>query len=300
MAKITLDEAVSKLKSGIPVALPTETVYGLACPINNISSVKKVFELKGRPLEDPLIVHASNFDMASSLFENTHPDIKKLGKKFWPGPLTLIYKKAPFVSDLITASLDSVAVRIPQNKFFRKVIDSVGVPLAAPSANIFKKVSPTSADHILKTFPGIDVLDGGETSIGIESTIYDVQNQMILRPGDITHKDIETLLKKKITYSEKLKTPGSEVDHYQAESPIYIFEDEEALQSFAKREKQALIVDLENDPKKAAQSLYKKIRANDKKNHIICFYFSKEWKNEEWFGVKNRLLKASTKWIKDL
>ncbi|MGH1467869.1 MAG: L-threonylcarbamoyladenylate synthase [Bdellovibrionales bacterium] len=154
MGLITIDEAIKLLKAGTPVALPTETVYGLACPINQPAALKKVFEIKKRPLNDPLIVHVSDTEMARTLFKEPSVDFDKLASAFWPGPLTLISKKnKELVSDLITSNLESVAIRIPASELFREIIKKTGAPLAAPSANMFKKVSPTTAEHVLETLP---------------------------------------------------------------------------------------------------------------------------------------------------
>lgn len=299
MPLVSFDEALQRLKSGSPVALPTETVYGLAAPIDQTKTLQKIFELKGRPLSDPLIVHASNLEMALSLYENPSDEITTLAQNFWPGPLSVVSTKKSSVSDLITAGLPKVAVRIPQSPLFRQLIEDVGVPLAAPSANLFKKVSPTQAEHVLETFPGVDVLDGGSAQVGIESTIYDLEDSLILRPGQVTASDLESVLNKKISYSERLKTPGSEVDHYQTKSPIYVFEDHDELKDFLSLNSKACEVLIPPAPEEAQQKLYGLIREADKKSEALALYFSPDWSGESWFALKNRLKKASTKWYKE-
>lgn len=297
MGIVDLVQAVKLLKVGTPVALPTETVYGLACPIDQAESVKKVFSIKKRPLNDPLIVHVSNLDMALKLFDKPSEDLVTLAKHFWPGPLTLIYKKNnKLVSDLITSNLESVAVRIPQSKLFREVIEKTGAPLAAPSANLFKKVSPTSAQHVLKTLPAVDVLDGGEADIGIESTILDVETLTVLRPGKITAQQIEDLLSKTVCYKKQTHVPGSESDHYQPGTPVYVFNFKKSLNGFMTKNN-SVELKLSSDSKIASKNYYSKLRELDGKATYICIYYNPNQSSEEWTGLKNRILKSSSKWM---
>lgn len=300
MSLVSTDQAVGLLKNGSPVALPTETVYGLASPINNANSLKKVFKIKKRPLSDPLIVHAANIEMALSLFEDPSEKLKKLADHFWPGPLTLVAKKnKDLVSDLITSNMNTVAVRIPQSEVFRTVIEKVNTPLAAPSANLFKKVSPTTAQHVLDTLPGVPVLDGGSSDIGIESTIFDVENNLILRPGHITHSDIEKVILKAVYYTEQDFIPGSEKDHYQPETPVLVFESKDELTSFLKENKNATELKLSSDPKTASKDFYKNLRVLDQEDtSSICIFCDSSWESEKWIGLKNRILKASSGWKK--
>ncbi len=297
MGKIKLSQAVELIKSGTPVALPTETVYGLACSIEQKAAIKKVFSLKKRPLNDPLIVHASNIEMALNLFNEPSENLIKLAEHFWPGPLTLIYKKnKALVSDLITSNLESVAVRIPQSKLFRDVIEKVNSPLAAPSANLFKQVSPTSAEHVLKTLPDVDVLDGGPSDIGIESTILDVENLTILRPGQITAKQIKAVIKQSVVYKDQKHVPGSESDHYQPKTPVYVFNSQESLDGFMTKNS---CIELKLDPslKISSATYYSKLRELDGQASYICLYYNPNQSSEEWLGLKNRILKSSSKWM---
>jgi len=300
MSVVSVEQAVELLKSGTPVALPTETVYGLAAPIDQPEALKKIFEIKKRPLSDPLIVHVSSSEMAETVFESFDSDLNQLTKTFWPGPLTLVAPKNKVrVSDLITSGIPTVAVRMPDSKIFREIIEKVGSPLAAPSANLFKKVSPTTADHILQTLPEVHVVDGGACKVGIESTIYDVANKQILRPGDITHSQIEVALGLKITYTEKDFTPGSEKEHYRPNSPVLVFENRSDLKKAFKSKKLSAELELNPDPKLAAKNFYKDLRAYDEtKCSQICVYFDSSWTQPEWNGLKNRLLKTATTWIK--
>ncbi len=298
MGLVTLKKAIQLLKSGTPVALPTETVYGLAAPINQPDALKKIFKIKKRPLSDPLIVHACDLRMALKLLKNPSPVFKKLAHTFWPGPLTLVCKKNNyFVSDLITSGLESVAVRIPQSDLFQKVIKEVGSCLAAPSANIFKKTSPTSAQHVLKTLPQVDVLDGGRCDIGIESAILDVDTLTILRPGQITNTDIEKALGLKISYKEQSHMPGSESNHYQPDTPVYVFSSQKSLNKFSK-ENDSIQLFLNKSAKKSSHNFYDDLRQCDGKAKYIIIYFNPNWVDKSWIGLKNRIQKASSKWTR--
>jgi L-threonylcarbamoyladenylate synthase len=298
MSLVNIDQAVDLLKDGHPVALPTETVYGLASPINNKDALQKVFELKKRPLTDPLIVHAANIEMALNLFENPSKRLKKLAEHFWPGPLTLVAKKnKSMVPDLITSNMDTVAVRIPQSKIFREVIKKVNTPLAAPSANLFKKVSPTTAQHVLNTLPNTPVISGDDSEIGIESTIFDVGQSIILRPGHITHSDIEKVILKAVYYNEQDFTPGSEKDHYQPNTPVLVFENKEQFNDYLQKNKTSVALSLNSNPELAAKNFYKQLRDLDKETtSFICIFYDKAWDTEKWTGLKNRILKASKEW----
>jgi len=299
MSVVSPNQAVELLKKGKPVALPTETVYGLAAPIDQASALESVFRLKGRPLSDPLIVHVSSLDMAARVFKNFNQDLKKLASAFWPGPLTLVSQKnCTLVPDLITAGFETVAVRMPRSQIFLDVIEAVGSPLAAPSANLFKKVSPTSAEHILQTLPGVPVVDGGSSDVGIESTIYDLASKTILRPGDITHEQIEAVLKSSVTYTEKDFTPGSEKEHYRPDTPVVVFENLEQLKTELVLKKNAVQITLGDDAKKAAQTFYNDLREKDQLGCTqIYIFFDPKWTDVSWLGLKNRLIKTASKWI---
>lgn len=186
-------------KSGL-VAFPTETVYGLGAIALDPKAVKKIFEVKGRPTDNPLIIHIADKKEVHRLVKEVPKEAEKLINKFWPGPLTIILKKSEIVPDIVTANLDSVAIRMPANKIALALIKEAKVPVAAPSANLFSKPSPTSAEHVIQDLYGkIDVIiDGGKTKIGVESTIIDltINPPMLLRPGKITLEKLEKVLGK--------------------------------------------------------------------------------------------------------
>lgn len=193
------EDAAFWLSQGEPVALPTETVYGLAADAMNTSAVEKVFECKGRPKTNPLIVHIEDHEQMRSLafVDGAAAD---LASAFWPGPLTLILKKKDCISDTITAGSRFVALRSPRNSLFKEVLRLLKVPLVAPSANKFKEVSPTTAAHVLNGLGGkiAYILDGGMCTYGLESTIISLADSdpKILRPGPISISEIEGVIGK--------------------------------------------------------------------------------------------------------
>jgi len=194
--------AVALLKAGQCVAVPSETVYGLAANALDAVACRRIFEIKGRPLIDPLIVHCA--DLASALhYASFSPQAKALAAAFWPGPLTLVLPKTNLIPDLVTAGLPSVALRVPSRQVFRDLLSALPFPLAAPSANPFGYVSPTRAEHVLQTLSGRlpAVIDDGPCQHGVESTIVDLRvpsAPRLLRPGPISRQAIEAILKTKL------------------------------------------------------------------------------------------------------
>ena len=182
----SVNEAAQLLNNGEIVAIPTETVYGLAANALNEDAVKKIFIAKGRPADNPLIVHISRFEDIFSLAREIPKEAKILAKRFWPGPLTMILKKTDLVPKIVTAGLDSVAIRLPDSLKTRELIEKLGYPLAAPSANLSGCPSPTSYEHVLNDLEGkiSAVLKGENCSVGVESTVVDLTSDPIclLRP----------------------------------------------------------------------------------------------------------------------
>ena len=192
------EKACEILKSGGVVALPTETVYGLAADALNESAVEKIFEAKGRPQDNPLIVHISNYGQVKLLAENASEDFYKITKAFWPGPLTVILNKTNAVPKITTAGLETVAVRMPAHRVIREIIEKSNLCLAAPSANISGKPSPTTAEHVVSDLGGKieGIVNGGVCEVGVESTVLDmtVLPYRILRPGAVTLEQIGEIL----------------------------------------------------------------------------------------------------------
>lgn len=231
------NKAAAAIKNGKLVAFPTETVYGLGANAFDSRAVERIFEAKGRPNDNPLIVHISNIDYLNNLVIEIPSNAKKLIENFWPGPLTLVLKKSGMVPDIITAGLDTVAVRMPDNPVALKLIETSGVPVAAPSANLSGKPSPTSAMHVAKDLAGkIEyIIDGGICSVGVESTVLDVTGHIpiILRPGGITYEMIEEVLGKvdvdrPSKNMEKPRSPGMKYRHYSPEADIILVEGEKS------------------------------------------------------------------------
>ncbi len=249
------------LRGGDIVAIPTETVYGLAANALDAEAVKKIFIAKGRPQDNPLIVHISDFSDLEKIVSEIPDAAKKLAYKFWPGPLTMIFKKNDKIPDAVTANLSTVAVRLPSHKFARAVIHAAGVPLAAPSANTSGRPSPTSAAHVLEDL-GAKVpmiLDGGECSVGLESTVVDMTKDVpvLLRPGGVTLTEIREVIGEcelnpkvlePVADDEKVASPGMKYRHYAPKAPITI---------------------INGDVKNALK--YIKENINGKKVAILCF-----------------------------
>lgn len=227
-------KAASFIRNGGLVAFPTETVYGLGANGLDPIAVAKIFAVKQRPSFDPLILHVGYPAMAEQLL--AHPDdpvIQMLMQHFWPGPLTIVAPKKDIVPDIVTSGMDTVAVRMPDNPFALDLIREAGVPVAAPSANLFGRLSPTLPQHVRNQLKGIDYLvDGGQTRIGLESTIVSVEAHgvRLLRPGQITIEQIKEAIPGITVISEgkngdenKIQAPGQLKSHYSPEKPLFIF-----------------------------------------------------------------------------
>jgi len=217
---VSVNEAVEQLNNASVVALPTETVYGLAGLANSDDAVFKIFETKGRPRFNPLIVHCANLQIARSIAQ-FDALAEQVADAFWPGPLTLVLLKTANaeLSDLVTAGLDSVAIRLPKHPIAREILSQLSSPVAAPSANPSGKLSPTTALHVIDGFDGrVPVVDGGHCDAGIESTILAIIDGQItmLRPGTITKKMVENAVGQPVgdPQDEKIVAPGMLKSHY--------------------------------------------------------------------------------------
>jgi L-threonylcarbamoyladenylate synthase len=214
--------AAALLERGLVVAIPTETVYGLAANALNVDAVLQIFEIKQRPKFDPLIVHGASREQLASHVQNFPDWASDLAKRFWPGPLTLVLSKRDTIPDLVTSGLDSVAVRVPNHELTLDLLSQLDFPLAAPSANPFGYISPTSAEHVAAQLGGKIpyILDGGECTVGVESTIIAEQDGkiVVLRVGGIAVEEIEEVVGKvelaTNATSERVQSPGSMESHY--------------------------------------------------------------------------------------
>jgi L-threonylcarbamoyladenylate synthase len=227
--------AAALLAAGRLVAFPTETVYGLGAHALDTVAVAKVFEAKGRPHFDPLIVHVADLDQAERLCRSFPLRAEELAARFWPGPLTLVLPKSNIVPDLVTAGLPNVAVRVPSHPVARSLIRQVGLPIAAPSANRFGQISPTSAAHVASQLEDrIDyILEGGECDVGIESTVLHLATECptLLRPGGVTQEDLEAVIGPIAVMAgvagrenEPQASPGLLGRHYAPRTPLRILE----------------------------------------------------------------------------
>lgn len=293
--------AAKSIQKGGLVAFPCETVYGLGANIYNDKALKNIYKVKGRPNDNPLIVHISSSEQLQEL--TSHISLKSLSltRKFWPGPLTLILKKNPNISNVVSAGLDSIAIRMPSNKIALELIKESGVPIAAPSANISTKPSPTHAIHVIDDLnTKIDViLDGGDVEIGVESTVIDMTGETpeLLRPGKITREEIEEVIgpiNESSHTSQKPKSPGMKYKHYSPNAKVIIIESQknykEKLQEYSN--KKIKLLTYKNDIE-MAKKLFYDFRECDKEGVEIILV---QKVLEEGLGkaIMNRLRKASS------
>lgn len=225
-----LKEAAKWLRSGELVAFPTETVYGLGANALDSSACIKIFEAKTRPQDNPLIVHVNDRTMLNSLVEGWTPVAELCVQHFWPGPLTLVLPKTTLVPDIVTAGLPNVAVRMPNHPVALRLIEETGVPIAAPSANISGKPSPTIGSHVWRDMKGKIplILDAGACQVGLESTVLDLSRAVptILRPGGITKEKLEEILGEVRLYTQAEnqipRAPGMKYKHYAPQGDLKV------------------------------------------------------------------------------
>jgi L-threonylcarbamoyladenylate synthase len=333
MKPLILDQAVEKLKAGDVVAMPTETVYGLAARIDSESALRKIFSVKNRPFFDPLIVHVSSKTMAYPLTTDWNPLADFLAEHFWPGPLTLVLPKSEEVNPLITSGLQTVALRMPKHSVALSLIERTGVPLAAPSANRFGRTSPTTAQHVRSEFPdhNLTILDGGACDVGLESTVLLIERNQshyglsILRAGQVTKNGLEKALSsQRFSYEfkevvDKNKSPGQMKHHYMPEIPLVLVHSKTMLDSevipaaegkikdlpdsvegveIRKPQKIQKIVELQlpEDPNLAARVFYSELRklGESAQADLIYFRLKAIHAGEGWQALLDRLTKAAS------
>lgn len=307
-----LDRYIDLLKSGEVVAFPTETVYGLGADAKNPDAIQKVFKIKGRPSDNPLIVHISDKKQAEEFASEISDDARKLMDAYWPGPLTLIFKKKPEVLDLITAGLDTVALRWPKHPLSQQLIALAG-PVVAPSANSSGKPSPTKAEHVKEDFgDNFPVVEAGETEIGLESTVLDItlEPYIIYRPGAISAEEITKVTGKQVVQdsnssnNEKAKSPGTKYSHYSPEAKVQwinsndtAFVDEALylLHSRPSPKQSKRVIDYDGNFNRMAHELYDRFRHADHQQLEFVFVepFSDEQLQEPIVqALHNRISKA--------
>lgn len=245
-----INRAGELLRAGNVVAIPTETVYGLAANALDESAVKQIFEAKGRPQDNPLIVHISEVYDMERLCRNVPESAYKLAAAYWPGPLTMVMEKSDVVPDVVSAGLNTVGIRCPRGRFARAIIRAAGIPLAAPSANTSGKPSPTCVEHVIEDMNGKipAIVDGGACSVGVESTVVDLTTTppTLLRPGGITAAQLRQVLgelnedkalTQNVKAGEKVRAPGMKYRHYAPEAPVIILKgDESKVHEYLKAE----------------------------------------------------------------
>lgn len=297
--------AVSEILKGNVVALPTETVYGLGANGLNKNAVLKIYEVKKRPHFNPLILHIYSIDELKRYTKYIPNEVYKLAEIFSPGPITFVLKKKSNIPDIATAGLDSVAIRFPSHKMFRRVLKECGVPIAAPSANMFGRISPVTARDVYKELKGkINyILDGGKCEVGIESTVISFLNGRIkiLRPGFITQNDIEKVIGyklknrigKKPLVNKKYLSPGLLKSHYAPLTPLYVVEDLNSLTKISKQNFYHIDLSKYKNLKSIASNLFKEFRIADEKK---CDFITIQKVENTGLGIaiNDRIEKASS------
>ena len=287
--------AAEVIRKGGLVAFPTETVYGLGGDTFNPDAVARIFEVKERPSFDPIIVHIADFDDIRRLCKKVDERAKILAERFWPGPLTIVLKKSEKVPDIVTAGLDTVAVRMPSHPVARKLIEYSKTPIAAPSANLFGRLSPTTAEHVKEQLGDrIDIIiDAGRCPVGVESTVIDLTKEpTILRLGGTPVEEIEKVIGRVriLTHSDKPRSPGQLSKHYSPKTPLRIIKekvviehgkkagllafrqpDDEIAKRFEKIEVLSNSDDLNEALRQAAQNLFSALHRLDKANLDVIY-----------------------------
>lgn len=315
MKTVDLSLARDLLLKGEVVAIPTETVYGLAGWIYSEAGLRKIFSTKERPFFDPLIVHIDSIAKAKRLTTNWTDVHQVLAEACWPGPLTLIAKKHDSINPLITSGLDSVGLRCPQHDLTLKLLSTIEGGLAAPSANKFGKTSPSQAGHVFEEFgDSVPILDGGACLVGIESTVAGIEESgektrvLIYRPGHYTAVMLKAILEKngieaEVTYAESPVAPGQLKHHYMPNIPLVIVPesfDWKTGQSELESELRSTFKNpahwtLSSQAAQASRELYQDLRKFSLLGHdLIVIKRDKSHTGEDWRGIWNRLEKAKT------
>jgi len=318
-------QAASRIQSGDIVGFPTETVYGLGANAKNADAVRRIFQAKGRPQDNPLIVHIATIQDMYLYGEQINEKAILLAEKFWPGPLTIVVKSAPCIAKEVTCGLDTVGLRCPQNEIARAFIAACGLPIAAPSANRSGRPSPTTAQHVLEDMNGKIplILDGGPCTVGVESTVISMVDDMplLLRPGIISREAIEEIIgpiaispaiEAQLPDDSQVQSPGMKYRHYAPNCPLYIIAgeakdvlsyirnqatDTTGILCFDGEEKlfnRGHIISLgdANNAHVLSQRLFSALRQFDDKQ-VTQIYARLCRCDGEFLGVYNRMLKAS-------
>ena len=317
-----INAAAEILKADGIVAIPTETVYGLAASAYSDTAISKVFAAKGRPQDNPLIVHICDMEMLNDVVSEFSSTAKALAEKFWPGPLTIVLPKGEKISDSVSKGLSTVAVRMPSNAVAREVIKASGLPLAAPSANLSGSPSPTTADHVITDLDGrIDaVIMSGNCEVGLESTVVSLASNppRLLRPGFVTAEELKEVLSdlvvdkavlEELQKGEKAASPGMMYKHYSPKTEVFLVEAEAeefisfvngkencAAVCFAEEQGKITVPSLSLGPKEnnknQAQNLFSLLRECDTLGVQTVFVHAPK-KDGVGLAVYNRLIRAA-------
>ena len=317
MSKISqdIDAAAAILRDGGLIGLPTETVYGLAADATNDTAIKKVFQAKGRPADHPVIVHIASMDHLTYWAADISQNALRLAQQFWPGPLTLIFKRQPHVSDLITGGQETIGIRFPAHPMAKAVINALGNGVVAPSANRFGRISPTCATDVIEELGDkVDlVLEGGLCHIGIESTIIDCHSQTIriLRHGMLNANQINMTLASPLSTNHQNvpRVSGALASHYAPLTPVQLIPSDQLNQTIVERlarQQQVAVLACQQhkmhddvhwfampqQPQQYAQCLYQKLRAADHLQVDVILVESVP-QQAAWTAIQDRLYRSS-------
>ncbi len=311
--RVNLAEAIALLKHGDVVAIPTETVYGLAADASNDAALQKIYAVKQRPANNPLIVHIADLQQVNDYAAEFSPLASKLARAFWPGPFTLVLKSKPHVSKIVRANAPTVALRVPAHPLTLQLLQESGLALAAPSANRYTQLSPTLAAHVEASLgEDIAVLDGGACQVGIESTIVSVEGDtwQLLRHGMISTAQIEAVAGKPAVQQTRHtpKAPGQHLLHYSPTTPTLLFQDAEALLGYAEQHPNCAVlwignpadasihsekhyINLGHVPAQVAEHLYEALHQLDQlKASAILIQLPPS--TPDWLAILDRLTRA--------
>jgi L-threonylcarbamoyladenylate synthase len=309
-----IEKAVETLRAGDLVVFPTETVYGLGANASNPAAVRKIFEVKGRPADHPVIVHLDNPRYLHRWVSHVPPAAERLAAMFWPGPLTLILPKAENVNDIVTGGQDSIGIRIPSHPMAQQLLNAFGGGIAAPSANRYGRLSPTKPEHVRDELgEAVHVLlDGGDSPIGLESTIVSCLNNEVrlLRPGFITRSQVEQVVGDLAVGGVLPRAPGDRALHYAPATPLEIVPSDDlevrAGEVVARQEKVAVLamrpplhtmrfmtwINAGKKPDTYAHNLYNHLRTLDRAG-CVKILVQELPQDERWAAILDRLQRAS-------
>ena len=302
-ANADLQRAAALIRSGRIVAFPTETVYGLGANALDAAAVARIFKVKGRPRRSPLIVHVDSIEMARTLVREWPDAADRLARRYWPGPLTLVLPKQPSISDIVTAGLATVGLRVPSHPLALALIGAAGVPIAAPSANPFTGLSPTTAEHVRQSLgSAIDlVLDGGPATVGIESTVLSLADgePMLLRPGTIPLPEIESLIGPVRIAEAGMApergahaSPGMHPRHYRPRTPLVLLSAGDSP-PIGRGKWLRLGQEMPKEPAAYAAGLYAALHRLDAEG-LDWIAVERPPDTPEWAGVLDRLTRAAS------